>query len=250
MIIWTGGRMRLRLVVRTRAESVPWREVLRPGRGLAYGWLTSAAPELSTRLHDQGIHPHGMVPFGHGAPRFPLAGRRRGVYAAGGSGTVEFGSPLPEVVEAWARALAGTSLIDWGGVALQVDRVEVVEPPAFESATAILRTTTPVVLKGSGRDTDGVRVTRQAHLLPPDPEFPAYFAGNLRRKAESLGLDPYVSLERIDWIGAKRSFAVKDGMRVGAPIGVEVRGAPETLQALWSWGLGQANAAGFGQVAA
>lgn len=191
-----------------------------------------------------------MVPLGYGAPRFPRAPRQRGAYAAGGTGTVEFGSPLASVVEAWARALAGTSLIDWGGVAFQVDRVEVVDPPDFASGVAIWRTSTPVVMKGSGRDENGIRTTRQDHLLPPDPQFPAYFANNLRRKAESLDLDPDVSLERIDWIGAKRSFAVKDGMRVGAPVGVEVRGAPRTLQALWSWGLGQANAAGFGQVAA
>lgn len=242
--------MRLRIVVRTRAESVPWREVLRPGRGLAYGWLTSAAPELSARLHESGVSPHGLVPFGHGAPTFPRAARRRGVYAAGGAGTVEFGSPLVAVVEAWARALAGTTLIDWGGVAFGVDRVEVIEPPDFASGVAFWRTATPVVMKGSGRDENGTRTTRQDHLLPPDPEFPVYFASNLRRKAESLSLDPDVSLERIDWIGAKRSFAVKDGLRVGAPVGVEVRGAPETLRALWSWGLGQANAAGFGQVAA
>lgn len=237
-------------MVHTRAESVPWREVLRPGRGLAYGWLTETAPDLSERLHGAGWGPHGMVPFGYGAPRFARATRRRGSYSAGGTGAIEFGSPLPEVIEAWVRALTSTRLIDWGGVAFQVDRVEVADPPDFGSGVAVWRTTTPVVMKGSGRNADGIRTTRQAHLLPADSEFPAYFANNLRRKAESLGLDPEVSLERIDWIGVKRSFAVKDGLRVGAQVGVEVRGAPETLQALWSWGLGQANSAGFGQVAA
>ena len=66
-------------MVHTRAESVPWREVLRPGRGLAYGWLTETAPDLSERLHGAGWGPHGMVPFGYGAPRFARATRRRGV---------------------------------------------------------------------------------------------------------------------------------------------------------------------------
>lgn len=250
--LWLGGVdfVRLRIVVRTRADSVPWREVLRPGRGLAYRWLSAAAPDLSERLHAQGCGAHRLAPFGHGAPSFPAARRRRGVYAAGGLGVVEFGSPLVAVVEAWAEALSGVTLLDWGGVALQVERVEVVEPPSLDSGVAAWRTATPVVMKGSGRDEDGVRVTRQAHLLPGDAEFGVYFAGNLRRKAEVLGLDPSVSLERIDWVGAKRSFAVKDGLRPGARVGVVLRGAPETLRALWSWGLGQANSAGFGWVAA
>jgi CRISPR-associated endoribonuclease Cas6 len=86
--------------------------------------------------------------------------------------------------------------------------------------------------------------------MPTDPEFPVYLTGNLRRKAETLGLDPEVALERITWIGTKRSFAVGDGMKTGAAVEVELRAAPETLQAVWSWGLGQANSAGFGWVAA
>lgn len=224
--------------------------MLRPGRGIAYGWLTAVSPGFGAQLHERGWGKHSLAPFGHGAPLFAAAPRRRGAYTTGGPGVLEFGSPIPEVVQAWAAALTGISLIDWGGVALQVQHVDVLEPPSFESGTAIWRTATPVVMKGSGRDEDGVRTTRQAHLLPHDAEFPPYFVGNLRRKAEVLDLDPAVSLERMDWIGAKRSFAVKDGLRVGAPIGVELRGAPETLQALWSWGLGQANAAGFGWVTA
>ncbi|MGH3910794.1 MAG: CRISPR-associated endoribonuclease Cas6 [Pseudonocardiaceae bacterium] len=168
----------------------------------------------------------------------------------GGRGSVELGSPLPDVVKAWATTLTAQRVIDWGGAAFHVEGVRVVEPPSFASGYARLRTTTPVVLKGSGRDVEGRRVTRQAWLLPTDSEFPVYFTGNLRRKAETLGLDPEVSLERITWIGAKRSFAVGDGLKVGAPIEVELRGAPETLQAVWSWGLGQANSAGFGWVSA
>ncbi|KWX05891.1 CRISPR-associated protein Cas6 [Carbonactinospora thermoautotrophica] len=242
--------MRLRLRVRTAADRLPWAEVLRPGRGLCYELLAHGAPELGAQLHEKGWGPYGMVPFGYGAPVFPTAPRRRGVYAAGGPGVLEMGSPLLAVVEAWASGLAGRSLLDWGGVALRLERVEPVEPPAFASGWARLRTATPVVLKGSGRDENGVRTTRQAWLLPGEPEFDVYFAQNLRRKAETLGVDPEVSLERITWVGAKRSFAVGQGLKVGAPVEVELRGAPETLQALWSWGLGQANAAGFGWVVA
>lgn len=242
--------MRLRLEVRTAAEQLPWSDVLKPGRGLAYGLLAEANPELGARLHSQGWGSHRMGPFGHGAPVFPSARRRPGAYAVGGRGRVELGSPLLAVVEAWAKSLAGQRVIDWGGAAFRVEDVQVMEPPSFASGYARLRTTTPVVMKGSGRDMEGQRSSRQAWLLPADSEFPVYFTGNLRRKAETLGLDPDVTLERITWIGTKRSFAVSDGLKTGAPVEVELRAAPETLQAVWSWGLGQANSGGFGWVAA
>ena len=51
-----GGGVRLHLEVRTAAEQLPWREVLRPGRALAYGLLTSSDPELGARLHLSLIH--------------------------------------------------------------------------------------------------------------------------------------------------------------------------------------------------
>ena len=81
---------------------------------------------------------------------------RRGAYAAGGRGVMEAGSPLLEVVEAWASALAGRELIDWGGAALHVRSVVPVDPPGFTAGRARLRTLTPVVMKGSGRDGAGV----------------------------------------------------------------------------------------------
>lgn len=102
-----------------------------------------------------------------------------------------------------------------------------------------MRTPTPVVIKGSGRDGDGVRRTRQAWVLPSEPEFPEYFAGNLRRKAHTLGLDPDVELDAITWVGPKRSFAVSGGLKPGAPVEAELRGAPETLRAIWSWAWGR-----------
>lgn len=242
--------MRVRVKIATSAESIPWSVVLAPGRSLVYGLLARTAPELGTRLHDFGWGPYGMAPFGYGAPMFPEARRRRGVYAAGGKGFWELGSPLPAVVEVWAAGLRRRELIDWGGVAFRLLGVTVVEPPAFAAGRARLRTVTPVVLKGSGRDEWGVRQTRQAWLMPTDSEFPAYFEGNLRRKAETLGLDPEISLERITWVGARRSYETGKGKKPGALIEVELRGAPEVLRALWSWGLGQANSAGFGWVAA
>ncbi|MDT3395294.1 CRISPR-associated endoribonuclease Cas6 [Streptomyces sp. B1866] len=242
--------MRLRLGVVTSASELPWGAVLAPGRGVAYDAMGRYAPALGQRVHDGGVGPHGMAPFGYGAPVFAGVRRRRGRYSVGGRGAVEFGSPLPEVVEALAGGLRQRELLDWGGVALRVTGLTPVEPPECASGRVRWRTVTPVVMKGSGRDESGVRTTRQAWVLPSEPEWPVYFQGNLRRKAETLGLDPSVELEAVTWVGPKRSFRVGEGAKPGAPVEVELSGPPETLRALWSWGLGQANAAGFGWVAA
>ncbi|WP_399094178.1 CRISPR-associated endoribonuclease Cas6 [Streptomyces sp. BBFR2] len=163
---------------------------------------------------------------------------------------LEFGSPLPEVVEALGTGLAGRELLDWGGVALRLTGMRAVEPPEFGAGRVRWRTATPVVMKGSGRDATGAMGPREAWLLPGEPEWPAYMQGNLRRKAETLGLDAGVELESVSWVGPKRSFAVGSGLKPGAAVEVELSGPPETLRALWSWGLGQANSAGFGWVKA
>lgn len=242
--------MRLRVEVITSATEVPWPKVLAPGRALAYDLLSRKARGLGQALHDGGWGEHRMAPFGYSAPIFPNAARARGKYAAGGRGVIEFGSPLPEVIEAWAAGLRERELLDWGGVAFRLTGVTVVDPPMFADGRARLRTSTPVVMKGSGRDEHGERTTRQAWLLPTENEFPVYFDQNLRRKMETLGLSAKVSLEAVTWVGPKRSFSTGKGFKPGAPIEVELRGDPEGLRAVWSWGLGQANSAGFGWVAA
>lgn len=242
--------MRLRLTVTTSATSIPWRNVLHPGRGLIYDLLANAAPELGAHLHDRGWGETGMTPFGHGAPVFPAARRRRGSYTVGGTGTWELGSPVPSIIEALAQGLSHQRVLDWGGTALRVQDIDVLPPPGFSDEATLMKTATPVVLKGSGRNEHGVRTTRQAWVLPTEPEFGAYFENNLRRKARTLGLDPDVSVEAITWVGPQRSFAVRAGAKPGSPIEAQLRGHPHTLQALWSWGLGQANSAGFGWVSA
>lgn len=242
--------MRLRVEVATEARRLPWGKVLVPGRGLVYDLLARVAPEVGRQFHGQGAGPYGMVPVGHGAPVFPQAERRRGVYAVGGRGWVELGSPLFEVVNAFAQGLKQRELLDWGGAAFRILNVAPVDAPAFAAGRGRFRASTPVVLKGSGRDTSGERTTRQAWLLPGDREFPVFFQRNLRRKAETLGLDPEVSLGDVTWVGAKRTFAVGGGSKPGARVEVELSGPPETLRAIWSWGLGQANVAGFGWVGA
>uniref|UniRef100_UPI000593C85D CRISPR-associated endoribonuclease Cas6 n=1 Tax=Nocardia paucivorans TaxID=114259 RepID=UPI000593C85D len=171
------------------------------------------------------------------------------VYAAGGAGYVELGSPLPEVVAAWSVALARCGVIDWGGVALRVDGISLVETES-DAETVRWRTRTPVVMKGSGRDDNGIRSTRQAWLLPREPEFHFHFENNLRRKAETLGLAPDVVLEQVTWVGPKRSFTVGDGLKPGASVEVVLRGDRKVINGIRDWGLGQANSAGFGWVAA
>lgn len=239
--------MRLRLDVSTSAAEIPWDQVLRPGRGVCYDLLRSGAPELGIRLHQKGWGRHGMVPFGYSAPVFPHARRRRGVYAAGGRGFVELGSPVPEIAMAFAAALAGQRVIDWGGVALRVHGAQVMPSPPL-GARATFRAVTPAVMKGSGRDERGVRFSRQAWVMPGDPEYAVFMANSLRRKAETLDLDPEVSLERVTWAGPKRSFAVGDGVKPGAAVEVELSGSPPVLGAIRDWGLGQANSAGFGWI--
>lgn len=239
----------MRVEVSTAAAEIPWASVLRPGREVCYRLLSAGAPGLGRRLHEVGWGPYGMVPFGYAPPVFPSGRRRRGVYVAGGRGVVVLGSPLPEVVAGWAAGLAGVDLLDWGGVALRVHRVSVVEAAESPAGPVRMRAVTPVVMKGSGRDDSGARTTRQAWVLPTEPEFPSYFEGNLRRKAQTLGLDPDVRLERITWVGPKRSFAVGGGLKPGAAVEVELSGAPRVLAAVRDWGLGQANSAGFGWVA-
>lgn len=242
--------MRLRVEVSTSATELPWANVLAPGRGLVYDLLSRGARELGQRLHDGGWGRHRMAPFGYSPPVFPAARRERGRYAVGGRGVIEFGSPVTEIVEAWAMGFRQRELIDWGGVALRVAGVTVIDPPDFAGGVARMRTTTPVVMKGDGRDASGTRVTRQAWLLPTEATFDAYFAQNLRRKMETLGLAARVSLEALTWVGPKRSFSVGKGLKPGAPVEAELRGDPEGLRAVWSWGLGQANSAGFGWVGA
>ncbi|GAA0743620.1 hypothetical protein GCM10010199_71020 [Dactylosporangium roseum] len=236
--------MRLRIEVMTTASELPWPRVLAPGRGLAYNLLAATADELAQQLHSAGWGPFGMVPFGYCPPTFPRARRRSGTYAVGGTGFVELGSPLPSVIHAWIAALQHRDVIDWGGVALHVTGLSMMEPPEFDSGRARMRTETPVVLKVPPSS----QLPGQTWLLPAEPQFPEMFNNNLIRKAQTLGLHPDIELDEIMWVGPKRSFAVGRGAKPGAAVEVVLSGAPETLRALWSWGLGQANSAGFGWI--
>lgn len=240
--------MRLRVEVATTPAELPWSRVLAPGRGLAYTLLAEAAPDLAGQLHDVGWGRHGMVPFGYSPPVFPDSPRRRGSYLVGGKGFLELGSPLPSLVEAWCRALQARDTLDWDGTPLGIIDAYVIDPPSLRAGQVRMRTDTPVVLKSSAQPASGGGTPKRSWLLPAEAEFPAQLQHNLRRKAETLGLPPAVELSAVTWAGPKRSFADGGGMKPGAAVEVELYGEPRTLRAIWSWGLGHSNSAGFGWI--
>jgi CRISPR-associated endoribonuclease Cas6 len=231
----------VRIVLQLQASPgrLAWEEVLTPGRGLVYGALAGYSPQLGRELHDVGYGPHRLRPFAFCPPTFPSARRVARAYAIGGTGSVAFGSPLLVVAEAVAKAVAGRRVLHWGSAALEVRAVAAVDPPQFSTGQAEWHTATPVVVKGGHPD---------RFLLPNDPGWLDGLLGNLQRKAATLGLDDAVEVELL-WVGARRLFRVDGSARIGAPVGVRVLAASETLAAIWSWGLGQANAAGFGWIA-
>ncbi|MGY3206280.1 CRISPR-associated endoribonuclease Cas6 [Streptomyces sp. TE5632] len=248
--------MRLRLEISTRAREIPWENVLAPGRGIVYDALRRTAPDLAEKIHENGWGPYGMAPFGYSAPMFPSARRVRGKYAAGGSGYLEFGSPLQDFVQALALAFMdpARSLLDWGGVALQVSSVTVQQPPSFTAGRARLRTASPVHLSEYQQPEPGTQHTAVRALLPEDPAYPVALERNLNRRAETFGHAADISVEGITWVGVRRAFRVcgqgRSGHRTGAPVEVEVRGGAGALSALWSAGIGQQTGAGFGWVTA
>ncbi|WP_197710434.1 CRISPR-associated endoribonuclease Cas6 [Streptomyces malaysiensis] len=253
-----GGDMRLRVHVSTRAKEIPWDQVIAPGRAIVYAALTRQAPQLGAKVHETGWGPHRMAPFGHSAPVFPKPVRARGTYVAGGTGTLEFGSPVEDIVEALAKDFAMIPILDWGGVALNIEGVTRVEPPAFASGRARFRTANPITVQSEAlRSPDGQRI-RRTWLLPGESGFDVALGHSLRRKAETFGHGT-VTLEAITWIGPQRSFSVVGhggdasgtvhrGKKTGAPVEIDVSGAPAALQALWSAGIGGATSAGFGWV--
>lgn len=231
----------MRVVVKVSAEpgTLPWDSLLGPGRGLAYEALAVHAPALGRRFHQEGHGPYHLRPFGFAPPVFPQAPRVPGSYAVGGVGRLELTSPLLTCAQAFAHYARSTPVLRWGPLPLRVLDAAVIEPPAFTSGRAELHTVTPTIVKGRG----GV------FLLPGDQEWPVRLTENLRRKAATLELDDELDVD-VAWVGRPRLFRVQRSARRGVPVTLRVSGAPETLRALWSWGVGESNSAGFGCVAA
>lgn len=242
--------MRVRVHVYTAAASIPWPELHRPGRSLVYSLLRQQAAGLAEQLHGDGWR-RGMVPFGFCPPVFPEAARTSGVYAAGGAGWLEIGTPVTEVARAVAEGLEGRvgGYIDWGGVALRVNSAEVVDPPAeLASGQVVWRTSTPVCVKAHDN-----RQGETRWLMPEDGGWLGRVGANARRKAETLGLRTRVTVQQVLWSGNPRMHVVAsggDGAKRGALAEVKVVGDPDALRALWCWGLGEANTAGMGWIGA
>lgn len=240
--------MRLRVHVYTAAKTIPWEEVHRPGRALIYSLLHEADPALGEHIHNTGWGTRGMTPFGFCPPVFPAAPRQDEVYAAGGAGWLEIGTPVAAVARAIGTAIQNRRYIDWGGVALRVNRCEVLSPPSTLAAGyAVWTTLTPVVVKSGDSRREATR-----WLLPGDKGWDGRVGQNSRRKAATLGLEPRVGVDEVLWVGATRSYVVApdgDGRKVGARVKVRMVGNPNVLRALWCWGLGEATSAGMGWIA-
>lgn len=239
--------MRLRVHVYTAATSIPWPEVHRPGRALVYSLVNQSDPGLGEQIHEHGWGPRRMTPFGFCPPVFPSAPRQHGVYTAGGPGWLEIGSPVTAVARAVAVAIQGRQYIDWGGVALRINRCEVINPPpGLGSGVATWTTATPIVLKSGDS-----RRQETMWLLPGDKAWNGRLGMNCRRKAETLGLPTDVGVRDGRQVGGQRSHVVAadgDGRKTGGRATVRLKGHPDVLRALWCWGLGEATAAGMGWV--
>jgi len=237
--------MRIRVHVTTTARQIPWPDVHRPGRSIIYWLLGRADRELAARIHEHGWGPHGLAPFGYCPPVFPDAPHTPGVYAAGGHGWFEVGTPIPAVARALATALTHTPTIRWGSVELAVSRLDLcTPPPGLDRGRIVWRTATPVVLKNGSPGS-------QTWILPGEHGWEGRLGLNLRRKAATLGLPDDLTVLRLLWAGAKRAHVVasgSDGKKHGARARVLLRGHPDVLRALWCWGLGEATSAGFGWV--
>jgi len=240
--------VRLRIAVFTAAQHIPWSEVHRPGRALVYSLIGEADPALADAIHDHGWGPRSMAPFGYCPPVFPGAARQDGVYAAGGHGWMEIGTPVARAARAIGTAIQSRTYIDWGGVALRIGACEVIPPPVgLSTGRAVWTTTTPVVIKSGDS-----RRQSTAWLMPEDKGWHGRCGQNARRKAETLGLPPQFGVHEIHWAGVPRGHVVasgNDGRKHGARVKVTVTGHPDVLRALWCWGLGEATSAGMGWIA-
>jgi CRISPR-associated endoribonuclease Cas6 len=231
--------MRFRVDVTAPSGTLVWQDVLGPCRGWLYGLLAEQAPALGAALHERGFGAAGMRPLGCSGPVFARQRPSKGSYAVGGAGSIWVASPVREIGGSLAPALVALSEVHWGGARWTVRGVALEPTPDFSTGVVEWATTTPVVLKGGGRD--------NKFLLPDDTEYEARLAANLRRKAEALGVPAEAAVEVVK-AGPRRLFRVDGSAWVGATLVARVEAPPDTLSAAWNWGLGMGNIMGFGWV--
>lgn len=239
--------MRIDVRLWTRAQTLPWDDLLRPGRDIIYQLLEETAPEMGRQLHQQQWRGQRRVPFNYSMPRFPDSPRKRGQYTSKGPGVWSLSSPFPEIGEAlWeglVKRMSRNPMLDWNGTALHLSGIDTPRQLKLHTDTVQMRTSTPVMSRnGQGR-----------WLNHDDPEFAGQVQDNLEGKAKLLGLDT-PQLTRIDRIGPRKGYTISSASadpRIhsqGNLMDATLTGSPEVLSAICDWGLGTRNTVGFGWV--
>ena len=225
---------RVRVDVSASEPVMNWADVHGPARAVLYGLIRVNEPELSQQLHDVGWQGSPLRPLGISPPLFLGAAPRHGAYTTSGTGSVWFGSPVPEIAAAILQGLAAQSEIRWGSVTLNVQGKELEIGPDYRSGQADLVSVSPVLVKKESR-----------FLLPGDRDYAERLTHNLRHKADVLGLPNEVDIDVLD-SGPRRVFDVAGAKRVGANARLRVSADPRLLGALYEWGLGLNCVQGFG----
>jgi len=211
-----------------------WPDVHGPARAVVYALIGANEPGLARQLHDVGWGGSTLRPVGVSPPLFVGAARRHGTYTTSGTGSVWFGSPVPEIAAALMKGLAGLSEIRWGGANLTVQGKELEAGPDYRSGHADFISVSPVLVKKESR-----------FLLPDDSGYADFLTRNLRHKADVLGLPDEVGVDVLD-SGPRRVFEVAGAKRVGANVRLRISGDPRLLRALYEWGVGLNTVQGFG----
>lgn len=229
--------MRIKVDVQASQPSLSWDDVHGPARAVVYGLLEEYDPTLAQSLHDEGWRGHPLKPIGVTSPQFKGAPRKRGVYTTSRTGSVWFGSPVPEIASALVAALARRSEIVWGAARLRIQGFTVeVGASAPVQGVVEMETATPVVVRHDGRE-----------LLPHDDHFVERLQHNLTHKADVLGLPAPRGLRVLE-AGPRRRFSVRGAPRVGAQVRVAMEADPRFVDAIRSWGLGLDTVQGFGWI--
>jgi CRISPR-associated endoribonuclease Cas6 len=225
---------RVRVDVSASEPVMSWPDVHGPARAVVYALIGASEPDLARQLHDAGWQGSTLRPVGISPPLFVGAARRHGTYTTSGTGSVWFGSPVPEIAAAIMKGLAGLNEIRWGGANLTVQGKELEAGPDYRSGHADFVSVSPVLVKKESR-----------FLLPEDSAYAERLTHNLRHKADVLGLPNEVSVEVLD-SGPRRVFDVAGAKRVGANARLRISAAPRLLGALYEWGVGLNTVQGFG----
>jgi CRISPR-associated endoribonuclease Cas6 len=227
---------RVRVDVSAAERSLDWRDVHGPARAVLYSLIGAQEPDLARQLHDEGWKGSSLRPVGISPPLFMGAAQRHGVYTMSGSGSVWFGSPVPQIAAALLRAVSELRELRWGNSRLAVLGADLEWPPDHSAGNAAFETVSPVLVKRESR-----------FLLPAEDGFIERLTHNLCHKADVLGLPNEVSVELLD-AGPRRVFDVAGAKRVGANARLRITAAPVLLDALYDWGLGLNTVQGFGWV--